>query len=581
MADPRLIASLGTVDDLVTRASDWIASDPDESTRVALQDIVDSGDETRLASHVDGTLSFGTAGIRGEVGPGPARMNRAVVIRTTKGLADYLIDRDGGANIGPVILGFDARPSSRQFAEDTAGVLLAAGFAVYYFPIVTPTPLVAFATKHFDAVASVVVTASHNPPADNGYKVYDANGAQIISPVDTAIASAIELAPGASSVPKVSSAFDGSHQGIRKLGDEVFEAYWVEVDAVRPAATSSDLTVVYTPMHGVGTATVEEVFRRGGHSRLLTVPSQAKPDGLFPTVSFPNPEEPGALDLAEDLAREVGADLILANDPDADRLAVEVPFEGGWRALSGNEIGVLLGDYMLRNTTDDVTPIVLNSIVSSPMLGQLAAFHGAHHEATLTGFKWIANAGLALESKGVGKFVFGFEEALGYTIGRVVRDKDGISAALVFTDLAAGLRDSGSSIVDRLAELWLRHGLWVSTQRSVVKSGADGAEQIQRAVGALGDDPPGQVGEYEVSKVVDYRVGAAERPPWLGAQSLIELELGDGGRILVRPSGTEPKLKIYVDLRGPLVGDPMSAHRDLLAKAERLAGLVVDALEFD
>lgn len=564
------------MEDLSALAVEWLSGDPDAETRAELQGILDRGDLEALGARFSGPLTFGTAGIRGEVGAGPSRMNRAVVIRTTSGLATHL--GRVGVPSSPVVVGFDARPTSRQFAEDTCGVLAAAGIRVLYFPDYTPTPLVAFAAKHLGAAAAVVVTASHNPPQDNGYKVYSSNAAQIIPPEDAEIAQAIATAPPAIVVPRVEDAFTSSHELIAKVPDAVYEAYWEEVDAARPDPTVSDLVIVYTPIHGVGGRVVEDVFRRAGHTGLVAVPSQAQPDGTFPTVGFPNPEEEGSLDLAVELAAEIGADLIVANDPDADRLATAVPLAGEWRRLSGNEIGVLLGDYVLRNHASAETPIVVNSLVSSPMLAELARIRGARHEVTLTGFKWIVNAGLALERAGEGRFVFGYEEALGYTVGSTVRDKDGISAALVLADLVAGLRAKGESVLERLADLWRMAGLWVSAQHSVLRPGSQGLDSIQSAVATLAAEPPSRIGDYPITKVVDYRLGAETRPTWLGPQALVELRLGDRGRALVRPSGTEPKLKIYVDLRGEAGIDPHLQQARLMGEATSVASVLAEAL---
>ena len=524
-------------------------------------------------------LTFGTAGIRGEVGPGSGRMNRATVIRTTRGLADHLITKHSGPPERPVALGFDARPDSRTFAEDTAGVLAAAGIGVRFFPEVTPTPLVAFAAKHLDAPAAVVITASHNPPADNGYKVYDRNAAQIIPPTDAEIAAAIVRVGPAAEVPRIEGVFAGGSDLVTRMPDDILAAYESELDSARPNPQTSDLRIVYTPLHGVGGDTLTRLFVSANHSGLLPVAEQAHPDGAFPTVTFPNPEEAGALDLALELARDVDADLVLANDPDADRLASAVPMAGEWRLLSGNELGSLLGDYVLRYWRYPEPPIVVNSIVSSPMLGRIAARRGAVHEATLTGFKWIINAGLALEASGAGRFAFGYEEALGYSVGQTVRDKDGLSAAVVMTDLAAEETSAGRSVLDRLHDLWDEVGLWVSAQHSIVRAGPEGQAALLAAVDRLGSGPPSRVQGIEVAGMTDYRLGEEERPTWLGKQDLIELSLGDSGRVLVRPSGTEPKLKIYVDLSRPVDSDHDAAHQSLLADAQSLAKAVGEWLE--
>jgi phosphomannomutase len=570
--------ALITTEPVVERARAWIEADPDPDTRAELEELINAGALDELADRMDGSLAFGTAGIRGEVAAGPNRMNRAVVIRTTRGLVEYLVGRHDGAPSSPVVLGFDARPSSRQFAEDTAGVIAAAGIPVLFFPEVTPTPLVAFACVHLGAVSAVVITASHNPPADNGYKVYAANGAQIIPPMDLGISSAIDGVGPANEIPRIERAFDSRSDLITPVPDDLFEAYWEQVDRSRPSPRSSDLKIIYTPIHGVGGEPLEELFRRAGHSGLRAVPEQAQPDGMFPTVAFPNPEEEGALDLAIDMATREGADLVIANDPDADRFAAVIPYGSSWRPLTGNEVGVLLGDYVLRHYKGHGKPIVINSIVSSPMLGEIAAHHNAHFERTLTGFKWISNAGMALEAEGVGNFVFGYEEALGYTVGSTVRDKDGLATALIFVDLLAGLNSAGHDLLDRLAELWEIAGVWGSAQHSIVRQGAEGQDKIELAIDHIAENPPQTIQDFEVTEVTDYRSGASSRPMWLGEQQLVELTLGSAGRILVRPSGTEPKLKIYVDLVAKPGTGPEDQQRELQAKAGELASRIEELL---
>ena len=550
---------------LVAAAQDWISGDPDPITRAELERLVAAGDAEALGRAMGDGLSFGTAGIRGEMGPGSNRMNRATVIKTTAGLARHLV-RGGRADRG-VVLGFDARPYSMIFAEDVAAVLAAVGIPVTFFPDLTPTPVVAFAAKHLGAGAAVVITASHNPPGDNGYKVYGGNAAQIIPPEDDSIARAISETGLANQIPRIERVFEDGSDLVRPIDPAVFDLYVEAVDRVRPAPQSSDLKLVYTPMHGVGGATLERVFTRVGHSGLHPVPEQAKPDGRFPTVAFPNPEEPGALELALRLGKEIDADAVLANDPDADRFAAAVPLDDGWRLLTGNEMGALLGDYVLRYWNREATPIVASSIVSSPILQRIAAIRGAHHEVTLTGFKWIVNAGLTLEAEGKGKIAFGYEEALGYAIGGTVRDKDGISAALVFTDLLAEEHAAGRTVLDRLVDIWKETNLWVSAHHSIVTD----QKAIEMAITRLGDDPPNSVGGRRVTDVTDYRHGSEFRPAWLGSQALIELTLGDSGRILVRPSGTEPKLKVYVDLNEECGVDPHDMNRTLTDQASELA----------
>jgi phosphomannomutase len=571
--------SLATVNHLLEAARFWIESDPDPETREALQTVVDANDIEELEKAMGAPLAFGTAGIRGEVGPGSGRMNRATVIRTTRGLTEYLLAEHDGAPQRSVIIGFDARPDSTAFAEDAAGVLAAAGIKVSFFPEVIPTPLVAFAAKHLGAPAAVVITASHNPPADNGYKVYGANAAQIIPPVDTGIAYAIEKVGPAAEVPRVEDVFAGSSELVTPVTESIIDAYRIEVDEARPNPQVSNLKIVYTPLHGVGAKVLVRMCADAQHTGLIPVPEQAQPDGTFPTLDFPNPEEPGAMDLALALAAERQADLVLANDPDADRLAVAVPVEGEWRMLTGNELGALLGDYVLRYWDHDEPPIVVSSVVSSPMLGRIAARRGAVHAATLTGFKWIINAGLVMEERGEGRFAFGYEEALGYSVGRTVRDKDGISAAIVMADLAAEEAAAGGSVLGRLYRLWDEFALWVSAQHSIVRTGAEGRQALLDAVDRLAGNPPSSVIGFDVTKVTDYRTGHEDRPPWLGAQDLVELQLGDSGRVLVRPSGTEPKLKIYVDLSGTTEPDHETAHMALSKEAQGVAEEVGEWLD--
>ncbi len=550
-------------------ARDWIKGDPDPETRAELEALIASGDGDELESRMGSSLQFGTAGIRGAVGAGSARMNRAVVIKTTAGLVAYL--RDQGRERGPVVLGYDGRTSSRQFAEDAAGVLVAAGVEVRFFEGTAPTPLVSFAARQLGSEAAIVVTASHNPPIDNGYKVYDANSAQIIPPVDGEIAAAIKAVGPAAGVPRQEGVLDGtSDLGTPLTGVE--EQYLVEMLAFRgPPVPGPSPRIAYTALHGVGGPLALRAFAAGGHRSVAVVPEQFDPDGRFPTVAFPNPEEPGAMDMVESLGTVEAADLVVANDPDADRLAVSVPDADGWRRLSGNEIGVLLADFVLRRVGTGSGDLVINSIVSSPMLGAVAAAHGARFEQTLTGFKWIANAAMDLEPEGL-RFVFGYEEALGFTVGPVVRDKDGISAAVWFADLVAAEAEHGRTVLDRLSDLWDEHGLWMSAQHSVKRPGSDGAMEIAAAMGRLRTALPGEVAGHQVVGVTDFAEAAAERPRWLPATNLLVLHLEGGSRVLARPSGTEPKLKFYADVRG--AGEPGDVAAAATGLAEGLAAAI-------
>lgn len=560
----------------------WLAQDPDPSSRTELSALIDSGNVAELAERMGAPLEFGTAGLRGVVGAGLARMNRAVVIRATRGLADWLLSRKVDARTLPVVVGFDGRLSSRQFAEDTVGVLVAAGIPVRYFEAPVPTPAVAYAARQLSANAAVMITASHNPPEYNGYKVYAANAAQIIPPTDREISERIGAVKAASEVPLLAGALSGASPLAEPVSGSLFDRYYAELDAVRPVVDRDrGLKIVYTPMHGVGWRYLRDVFARAGYGALSVVPEQAEPDGNFPTVNFPNPEEPGALDLATALATKEGAELIIANDPDADRLAACVPTATGrYVQLTGNQVGVLLADYLLAHALRSPRPAVLSSIVSSPMLGDIAAHYGARFEQTLTGFKWIWNAALALEASEGVRYAFGYEEALGYSVGRIVRDKDGISAALLLADLAAHEKTRGKTLFDRLETLYHRHGLWVSVQKSITRPGSQGAQEIAGAMQKLTAEAPSEVGGVRVSRMVDYRAGAGERPAWLAATSLVALELEGGGRVLVRPSGTEPKLKIYVDLSLPLGREDRVVEKEEVARerarslADAVAALV-------
>ena len=557
-------------DTVLRRAQEWIRGDPDPKTRAELEALVDADDIDEVADRMDGVLEFGTAGLRGRVEAGSNRMNRAVVIRATRGLADHILattDEDRG----PVVVGYDARHFSRPFMEDAVAVLAAAGLRVVYADEPVPTPLVGFVAKEIGAVAGIVITASHNPPADNGYKVFAPNAVQIVPPADREIARAIELVGPANSVAMASEGL--GHPLVEHVREELRDRYFGELVASVPGVVADrSLQIVYTPLHGVGGRFVVMALERFGHRNIRPVPEQFEPDGDFPTVAHPNPEEPGALDLAHALAEEVEADLILANDPDADRLAVSVPWDGGWRVLTGNQIGALLTDFLLEHRTA-AQAIVVSTIVSSPMGAALAESHGARFVLTLTGFKWIWTAALDLQSAGKGDFVIGYEEALGYSVGTAVRDKDGISAALLFAELAAACKAEGRSVRSRLEDLYLRHGLWVSLPKSIAREGPAGELEIRRAMDLLAEDTPESLGGRAVTGVSDFRAGADLRPRYLGESSLVEFTLGGAGRALIRPSGTEPKLKIYVDLRDEVSGREQIPDREtqLLKEAAAVA----------
>ncbi|MGI9584772.1 MAG: phospho-sugar mutase, partial [Acidimicrobiia bacterium] len=496
--------------DLESRTREWLEADPDPETRRQLQALLAADQSEELAERMGGTLEFGTAGIRGVVEAGSNRMNRAVVIRTTAGLVRFL-QRTTAPEDRLVAVGRDARPSSSAFMEDTIGVLVAAGFRVVYFAEPTPTPLVAYAGLSAGACASIVITASHNPPADNGYKVYAANGAQIVSPMDIEIAAEIDEVGPANQVPRAADAY--GHPDATALGPELFAQYLRDVAADLPAQSGDrSLSIVYSAMHGVGGRFVTEALERFGFTTVRPVARQFEPDGTFPTVAFPNPEEPGAMDMAHELAEAVEADLVLANDPDTDRLAVSVPEPGGaWRALSGNQIGCLLAEFLLSTENRQDAPVI-NSIVSTPMLGSIAEEHGVVWAQTLTGFKWVCNAAIDLALPDPPRMILGFEEALGYSVGTTVRDKDGISAALAFATLAAIAHGDHATVLDRLGGLYARYGVWTSAQVSIRREGSEGLAEIASAMAGLREDPPTSLGGHAVTGVVDYSIGGSERP---------------------------------------------------------------------
>jgi phosphomannomutase len=559
--------------ELEALARRWIDGDPDPDTRAELARLLEAGDYDELEQRFALPLEFGTAGLRGIVGGGPARMNRAVVIRTTSAIARWLLDRVPDARALPVVLGWDGRLSSFAFAEDAAGVLAAAGIAVRYFDKPVPTPVVAFAARELGACAGIVITASHNPPEYNGYKVYGPEAMQISAPVDREIAERIVLVGAASEIRRLSGALSGASSRVTPLPAAMLDRYLGEIDRLRPpGAADRDFEIVYTPLHGVGAELAVRALEHAGFRRVRVVPAQAEPDGRFPSVRFPNPEEPGALDLALDLAAERAAPLILANDPDADRLAACVGSPaGGLLQLTGNQLGILLADFVLEHTPSAPRPLVVATVVSSPMIAAVAQHYGARFELTLTGFKWIWLAARRLEQAEGVRFAFGYEEALGYAAGRLVRDKDGISAALLFAELVAQGRARGESVLDRLQRLYRSHGLWVSTQLSIVRAGSSGRTDIERATALAADAPPAEIAGRRVERVRDFRKGGASRALWLGETLLVELDLEGGGRILVRPSGTEPKLKIYVDLRAELREDEVVSEREQAAQAEARA----------
>ncbi|KDQ69159.1 phospho-sugar mutase [Streptomyces sp. NTK 937] len=536
--------------DLIARARTWLAEDPDPETREELAALLDAENHDALAERFAGTLQFGTAGLRGEMGAGPMRMNRSVVVRAAAGLAAYLRANGGTGKL--VVIGYDARYKSADFARDTAAVMTGAGLRAAVLPRPLPTPVLAYAIRHLGAVAGVEVTASHNPPRDNGYKVYLGDGSQIVPPADAEIAAAIDAVGPLDGVPRPES-------GWEILGDEVLAAYLARTDTVLAAGSPRTARTVYTAMHGVGTSVLTAAFARAGFPEPVLVTEQADPDPAFPTVAFPNPEEPGAMDLAFATARRTEPDLIIANDPDADRCAVAVPdpsAEGGWRMLRGDEVGALLAAHLVDR---GVTGVFAESIVSSSLLGRIAEKAGLGYQETLTGFKWIAR---------VDGLRYGYEEALGYCVDpEGVRDKDGITAALLVAELASVLKERGRTLLDLLDDLALEHGLHATDQLSVR---VEDLTVIADAMRRLRENPPTALAGLPVTSAEDLTRGTDLLPPTDGLRYHLT-----GARVIVRPSGTEPKLKCYLEVVVPVPA------RDGLPEARQTAADLLSGIRRD
>ncbi|GAA0708181.1 phospho-sugar mutase [Streptomyces cellulosae] len=539
-------------DALIAQAQAWLAEDPDPDTRDELARLIDSGDHAELAARFAGTLQFGTAGLRGELGAGPLRMNRSVVIRAAAGLAAYLKKQGtphGDDTAGLVVIGYDARHKSQTFAEDTAAVMTGAGLRAAVLPRPLPTPVLAFAIRHLGAVAGVEVTASHNPPRDNGYKVYLGDGSQIVPPADAEIAAEIDAVASLDDVARPTT-------GWETLDDTVLDAYLTRTDAVLSKDSPRTARTVYTAMHGVGKDVLLAAFARAGFPTPDLVTEQAEPDPDFPTVAFPNPEEPGAMDLAFAKARETNPDLVIANDPDADRCAAAVKDGGDWRMLRGDEVGALLAAHLVRR---GATGTFAESIVSSSLLGRIAEKAGLPYEETLTGFKWIAR---------VEGLRYGYEEALGYCVDPDgVRDKDGITAALLLTELASELKSENRTLLDLLDDLAVEHGLHATDQLSVrVKD----LGLIAAAMRRLREQPPTELAGLRITKAEDLSEGTDKLPPTDGLRYTL-----DGARVVVRPSGTEPKLKCYLEVVIPV------ATKENLPEARTKATALLTAIKQD
>jgi phosphomannomutase len=562
---------------LIGRAMAWRDADPDPRTRRELDLLIERctgvEDRTRRAAQDDlsqrfsGTLTFGTAGLRGTLGAGPNRMNRAVVIRAASGLGAFLLERVACQDdTAPprIVVGYDARRDSDVFARDTCAVLLGAGCIPLLLPGQLPTPVLAFAVRHLDADAGVMVTASHNPPMDNGYKVYlggridtsAGRGAQIVPPHDEEIAAQIDAAPSAIDVPMAVS-------GWQEVPDTIVDDYLAAVLGVLDPSAPRALDIVITPLHGVGGQTAIRAFSLAGFPVPHLVPEQATPDPAFPTVSFPNPEEAGVMDLALASARARGADIVIANDPDADRCAVAVPENHngrGWRMLRGDEVGALLGEYLLSrgDAPTGARRRVANSIVSSQLLSRIAQAHGAEYIQTLTGFKWLAR---------VPDLDYAYEEALGYCVApESVRDKDGISAALLVAELAALLKARGRTLLDALDDLAHAHGLHATDQFSLR---VDDLTQIDEMMHQLSSHPPAELAGNAVVSAQDLGDGVDGLLPTPG----LRYRTSNGTRVIVRPSGTEPKLKCYLEVVIPVSPAPQGISQAQQTAAEQLSAL--------
>lgn len=564
--------------DLLARTKAWMQGDPNPETRAELQRLIDTDQNAELSACMGAELDFGTAGLRGPVGPGPSRMNRAVVERATRAFAEHLLAQDPDCRSLPVVVGYDARPSSRALAEAAVSVLLAAGISVRFFEEPQATPIVAYTARVLASAGALVITASHNPREDNGLKVYGRSASQLVAPLDADIRRRRELQDPAVCVPSVP--FPEVRVGALGASAErapphLLDRYLAELGSCLPVPSGSRaLRIAYTPLHGLGLLPVQRALKARGFRDLNVVAEQASPDGRFPTTPFPNPELPETLERVLALAEVVQAELVLANDPDVDRLAAAAPLPSGrFHVFTGNELGALLADFVLENAQTGTTPLFVTSVVSSPLLARIGEHHGARTEITLTGFKWIWAAALALESAGAGRFAFGCEEALGYSIGHLVRDKDGIAAAVWLAELAARCRNEKKSLLDRLHDLYERHGAWGSAQRSLSFEGPLGQAALRSSVERLLQSPPKMLGGEPFRGVLDYRTGGSERPAWRGTAELFELRYGDCARVLIRPSGTEHKLKLYADQEMPFRGlmRPEEAARRAREGAQRLA----------
>ncbi|MBR9875663.1 MAG: phospho-sugar mutase [Vibrionaceae bacterium] len=525
----------------------WLARDPDPKTREELQHLVDTNDQQEINDRFGSRLAFGTAGLRGKVGAGPNRMNRLVIQETATGLGHYLIEQVQDATSRGVVIGYDGRPDSKQFAHDTASVLTALGIKVYLTHKVAATPIVAFGVRTLNAAAAVVVTASHNPPEYNGFKVYWENGAQIIPPQDSGIAAEINQA---TTKPLPLMSLDSAkQQGLLVwLEDDYYQTYrqTMNENALLTPDFSTYISIAYTAMHGVGADMAETLLADAGFKKVASVTEQREPDGTFPTVNFPNPEEAGAMDMVMALGKSVDADIACANDPDADRFAVAVKRpDGEYQMLTGDQVGSLFGDYLLEQQPN---ALVGNTIVSSRLLNSIAKVHGAEYYQTLTGFKWLTNVAMAKETE-QNPFLFAYEEALGYTVGNKVWDKDGLSALVAFAQLTGKLKAQGQTLWDKLEALYRQHGFYFNAQRSIA---------LDPKSPPIGDKlratPPKDIAGKKITITEDLKTSVrtyddgSEEAIDLPSSDVLIYHLDDQSRVIVRPSGTEPKLKCYYEV---------------------------------
>lgn len=558
---------------MTTAITQWLERDPDKRTRQELQQLVDSNNQSELADRFSARLAFGTAGLRGKVGAGPNRMNRLVIQETATGLGHYLLEQVDNARTRGVIVGYDGRTDSKQFAHDTASALTALGIKVYLTSQVAATPIVAFGVKKFNAAAAVVVTASHNPPEYNGFKVYWENGAQIIPPHDAGIATKIDQA---TTKPLTLMALEqASEKGLLEwLEEDYYQSYRSAMNGnpLLKRRNSTDVSIAYTAMHGVGAVMAETLLADAGFKHVVSVAEQREPDGTFPTVNFPNPEEAGAMDMVMALGKAHNADIACANDPDADRFAVAVRREDGeYQMLTGDQVGALFADYLLEHQPN---ALVGNTIVSSRLLSAIANAHGAQYYQTLTGFKWLTNIAMAQQSE-AHPFLFAYEEALGYTIGNQVWDKDGLSALVAFAQLTGELKAQGKTIWDKLDALYRQHGFYCNAQRSIA------LDPNSPPIGdKLRQQPPKQIAGQKVIVTEDLKSsrrhftnGTTEHIDLPSSDVLIYI-LEDQSRVIVRPSGTEPKLKCYYEAISDFP-DSMSFEKAHQAAQDKMNALIL------